>query len=280
VALSPTINTAESQVSQLKDVFRAMIHGLRTCHYAAIRLVTKEIKADYANSKFGVAWDILDPLVLGGIFWFLMHSGVISTGFTRLPHSVFVIYGLFLYQTFADSVAMMTSVIRRSRGLLNQLKISPEALIFSVIYRVLFNSSFRIAIMLLFSLLSGAISLPGFLKFLVAYPSLILAGISFGILLAPFQAIYRDIGKVVNITLNVMRYGSPVLFAYTNNPPFNVLNAINPIALILSNLRLVATTNEFPDAAGFGLRLIFFMILILPGWFIFHVSIPVLADRS
>ena len=48
----------------------------------------------------------------------------------------------------------------------------------------------------------------------MASPLIILAGMSFGFFLAPFHAIYSDVGRVVRIVLNPLRYLSPVIFAF------------------------------------------------------------------
>ena len=283
------IYTADSQASNLRAVVKSMVQGVVRSRYMGYRLFVKDIQAEYAQSAFGLVWDFVDPLVLGSIFYFLMRVRVINAGDISMPYAVFVIYGLLLYQTFCDAILMSVDLMKRSKAILTHVKVPPEALIMSVVYRVGFNSMFRLPVMLAFSLLlQGAaseqgltsFSLPGFGLFLLCYPLLMLAGISLGVFLAPFNAVFRDVGRVVRIVLTPLRYASPVLYALPSTFPFNWVTMVNPIALILTNLRSLATTGAFVNPGELALRCTVFAVLFLLGWLIFHVSIPILAERA
>lgn len=256
-----------------------MILGLRKSPYASYRIFIKDVRADYSKSMFGIIWDIADPLVLGVVFYFLARARIINTGEISIPYPTFVIYGLLLYQTFTDSILLPMNVMARSRNILTHLKLPPEALIMSVLYRILFNSIFRITAMLVFSIATGAISPVGFVKFLLLYPGIILSGMAFGVFLAPFNAIYNDIGKVTRLILLPLRYASPVMYAIPDVAPFTYIHGINPVALILDDLRLVATQNILLDVPDLIARLAVFTIMLLIGWFTFHVSIPIIAEK-
>lgn len=256
-----------------------MILGLRNSPYASYRIFIKDVRADYSKSMFGIIWDMADPLVLGIVFYFLARARIINTGEISIPYPTFVIYGLLLYQTFSDSILLPMNVMARSRNILTHLKLPPEALIMSVLYRILFNSIFRITAMLVFSIATGAISPIGFVKFLLLYPGIILSGMAFGVFLAPFNAIYNDIGKIARLVLLPLRYASPVMYAIPDVAPFTYIHGINPVALILDDLRLVATQNILLDVPELVTRLAVFAIMLLIGWFTFHVSVPIIAEK-
>lgn len=262
-----------------------MIAALPHSRYLAYRLFIKDVRAEYSRTAFGVFWDFLDPLVVGCVFYLLMKVRVIDPGDVGMPYALFVIYGLLIYQTFAEGVTLSLDVMRRSAAMLTHLKVPAEALLLSVLYRVAFNSLFRIAVMLGFSLAlmpaaadAGvhSFSPAGFVGFLALYPAVILAGMSIGVLLAPFNVIYSDVGRAVRTILLPLRYASPVLYQI----PVGWLLAINPIALILSNLRSLATTGVFASPGEFAVRVAVFAAVFAAGWFVFHVSLPVLAERA
>lgn len=279
------VYTADSRVRSPGEVIREMFSALPHSRYLAYRLFIKDLRAEYSRTAFGILWDFLDPLILGGVFYLLMQFRVIDPGDLAVPYALFVIYGLLIYQTFAEGITLSLDVMRRSGAMLTHLKVPPEALLLSVVYRLFFNSAFRIAVMLIFSLVMipaareaglQAFSAVGFLKFLALYPLVILAGMSIGVLLAPFHVVYSDIGRAVRTILLPLRYATPVLYQI----PIGWLLAINPIALLLSNLRSVATTDTFASPVEFAVRMGVFAILFLVGWFVFHVSVPVLAERA
>ncbi|MCA9438927.1 MAG: hypothetical protein KC978_24290, partial [Candidatus Omnitrophica bacterium] len=201
-----------------------------------------------------------------------------------------------LYETFSESILLSLNVIQRSKNILTHLKVPPEALILSVVFRVLFNSIFRIAIMLIFSLVlystaaeagQSSFSPLGFLGFLLFFPAMILAGLSIGVFLAPFNIIYSDVGRFVKVTLIPLRYATPVFYAiptHSDSPVLqtvlNLIHDFNPIAYLLVNLRSLATWGTMTDVPATGICVGLFFILFLIGWLIFHLAIPVLADRA
>ena len=279
------IYTSDPNIRDLKGVLRAMYVGVRDSRYAGYRIFVKDVRAEYSGGMFGLFWDFADPLVLGLIFYFLKQADMISSGDIDIPYSVFIIYGLLIYQTFIESVLLSLDVIKRSSNMLTHLKIAPEALILSVVYRICFGSIFRIIVMLGFSLWASwtstlTFSPIGFLKFLLLFPAIILAGMAVGTFLAPFGTIYNDIGRAVRIALTLGRYASPVLYAIPAVAPFTYIYAFNPIALVIDNLRSLATENVFIDAPGFFLRIASFIVLFLVSAFVFHVSASVVAERA
>lgn len=280
------IYSAESKVRRVPDVLRSMVSGAMRSRYMAYRLCMKDIRAEYSRSALGIVWDFLDPLVLGIVFYFLKRVSVVNPGEMATPYAVFIIYGLLMYQTFSESALLSVDVMRRFRNILTHLKVPPEALILAVFFRVLFNSGFRIVVMLIFSLALHlnaieqgltAFSLVGFAKFLVCYPLLILAGMSIGVFLAPFNVIYGDVGRFVRIVLLPLRYVSPVLWAI---PRTSLLYVLNPISVIMTNLRLFATSDQSWNLPGMGIRCAGFALLFMLGWFVFHVSVPILAEKA
>ncbi len=279
------VYTADSRVRSPGEVLREMVAALPHSRYLAYRLFVKDLRSEHSRTALGVFWDFLDPLVLGTVFYFLMQVRVIDPGDLAVPYALFVIYGLLLYQTFAEGITLSLDVMRRSSAMLTHLKVPAEALLLSVVYRLLFNSAIRIAVMLAFSLVfiasasdAGlhAFSPVGFLKFLACYPAIILAGMSIGVLLAPFNVIYADVGRAVRTILLPLRYATPVLYQI----PIGWLLALNPVSCILSNLRSLATSNTFESPTEFAVRTAVFAVIFFAGWFVFHVSLPVLAERA
>ncbi len=273
------IYTAESKVKDLKSVFKAMIAGMLRGRYLAYRLFLREVKADYAQSRFGLLWDFIEPIVLAAIFVVLQRGNVISTGEINMPFPVFVVFGLMLWQTFSEAITLPLGVMQRSKTLLTQIKVPPEALLLSIVFKIMFNSFFRILVMFVLGWLFDALSWVGFAKFLLLYPSVILLGMAFGVFLAPFNIVYGDVGRAVNIALRPLLYASPVIFYAPNIVPLAYFYKINPIAIVLFNLRLMATQNEFSNLTAYVITCSLLVFIFLSGWMIFHLSVPILSDK-
>ena len=58
------------------------------------------------------------------------------------------------------------------------------------------------------------------------------------------------------------------------------LQVINPVTMILVNLRSLAVNNSFIDVPMLLLHGGVVLVVGLVGWFLFHISIPILSERS
>lgn len=280
MSLPIQIYSADSKVKRPKEVVRSMLSGMLRSPYVAYRLVVKDVKTQYAHSVFGMFWDLVEPLVLGAVFYFLMKYRAISVDYGGMSFTLFIVYGMLLYQTFSDTLIKSLDLFKSSKTLLTQLQICPEALLQAVFLRVLFDSSFRIVVMLLVAVLIGPFSAVGFLKFLALYPLIIFFGMSLGVFLAPFNVIYNDVGRVTRIILFPLRYLTPVVWPIPVTGMFAILNDINPITAVLVNLRDLATSNQMSNLPVLATQTALLTCVFLVGWFIFHISIPVLAERA
>ncbi len=274
------IYTADSRALSFRSVVREMYFGLLHSRYPAYRIARREIKSQYSQSALGIFWDFVDPLILGLVFYFLRNSNVFTTGETAMPYSIYIIFGLLLFQMFADATLQTTTIMITSRQLLQHQKLYPEVMLLSVFFQVMFFSLFKIAVMLTFAFAAGAFSLMGLLKFVLLYPSIVLAGLAIGTFLAPFNAIYRDVGRFVRMILLPARFLSPVLFVFPDTVFYRALILGNPFALILNNLRLLAVTNTVADVIPMFVHCAVLAVVGLVGWFIFHLSVPIIADRA
>lgn len=234
----------------------------------------------YSRTAFGMLWDFADPLMLSLVFYTMMHARILNIGDLAIPYFVYVIFGSLLYQTFTEAAVNTTSVFRQFGSLLDQTKTTPEALLLSIFFRALFTSAFRIAVMLGAAIVSGSFSLPGSLIFLLLFPGLILAGMSLGVVLAPFNAIYSDVGRALNTILVPLRYVTPTLFVFPSTSAWDWVYCLNPIAAPLDNLRNLSTLGVMYHEGWMLLHASIFLFIGAIGWFIFHVSVPVLAGRS
>ncbi|OVE74302.1 hypothetical protein BVX94_00765 [bacterium B17] len=273
------IYTAESQIKHFKKVLRSMLFGVINGRHLAYRLFLKDIKADYAQAKCGILWDFLEPIVLAVIFVLLRKGKVLNTGGIQIHYGVYVTYGLMLWMTFTQGLISSINVMQRSKTLLTQIKTPPESLLIATIYKTAFSSFFRITVLLGMSLILKSISMVGFIKFLLLYPTIMLTGISAGILFAPFNVLYSDVGKIVNIVLRPMFYATPVLYATPSIKLFVIFNKFNPPGIVLSNLRTLATQNTFSDLPAFIIANTAMIVVFLIGWFVFHLSVPILSNR-
>lgn len=274
------VYSAKSQATHPRAVARTMFANLVSCRYLAYRLALREIKSVYSRTAFGMLWDFVDPLIISLVFYLMMRARILNVGDLAIPYSAYVIFGSLLYQTFAEATNATASIFRQFGTLLEQTKTTPEALLVSVFFRTGYISTFRVIVMIAAAILTGAYSIPGIFMFVLTFPLLILAGMAIGVMLAPFNAIYSDVGRALGTVLMPLRYITPTLFVFPSTPVWEWVYALNPISPILDDLRNLATTGSVHHPGLIAIHTVVFLSIGLVGWFIYHVSVPVLAGRS
>lgn len=275
-----TVYSADSQVLKPGEVFRRMLSGAVRSNYLAYRLVRRDIKGEYSKAALGMFWDWLDPLIFAAIFYVLMQARVINPGDMGMPYAVFVTFGVLLYATFSDCVMLSIRIFSRSKALMQHVNVAPEAHLLAVFYRIVFNSIFRVAVMVFMAAVLGAFSFVGAIAFVAVYPLFIVASMSFGIVLAPFNAVYADLSRVAEIVLRPLRYVCPVMWILPVTDAARVVYILNPPAVFIDNLRALATSGALVTPGLFAIWILGSLVIFLAGWFIFHVSVPVLSERG
>lgn len=273
------IYVADAESRDLRNVLRSMVRGAKEGTYVGYRLFIKNIRADHARSKLTFFWNFSEPLVFALVFVFLYKSRVISVGELNIPYAVFVTVGILLWQVFATAITLPLDIIRQSQNLLTHTKVAPESLMWMNIYQVYFDAFFSLVVILSVAIFFGTISLLWFGMFLLFFSSMVLAGFSVGLLLSPVNSIYGDVGKIVNLSLRPLMFISAVIFPLPKTGVLSVLNTVNPMALIISNLRSVLTQGIFINAFAFAITIFIFGLIFLFAWYVFHLSIKVVIER-
>jgi len=243
-------------------------------------MASDEAKSKRLQSFFGWGWDLAEPLTMAVVFIALRNSGIVAVGAIELPYTVFVLFGLLLYQSFADALLTSVGLVRQSSGLLKNPNVEAECLIVTCCARIAIQSVFRIVVMLAVAIGMGAWSAAGILKFVALFPLILLPGVALGLVLAPLNAIYEDVGRATRIAVNLFRFASPVFYVMPTSGPLAYLQLVNPVGAILSLLRSLATTNT---TAEFLVVLIWVSPLVLLagiGTLFFRLSLPILQERT
>lgn len=232
------------------------------------------------KSKLHTFWDLLEPIVVSLIFVLLFEFRALPIPVGQLPYAVFVVTGVLLWQSLCDSIMLILEVIPRFSSILSHTKLAPEALMWSTIFQVGYSSTLRfVAVCLLlgsFGMLELAYVLAGCLTWLVACLSLF----SVGLLLAPFNALLPDIGRFVSIVLRPMLYVSGVIFPLPSHGSFQSVATLNPFFVYVDAFRTSITSGQLSWGSEMINFCILFFIIFHLGWFVFHKTILVVAERA
>jgi lipopolysaccharide transport system permease protein len=273
------IYLGETEKKSLLVVYKDIFKGFKTSIGIGYNLFLKDLRADYVKTKFGLVWDIVEPIVFAIVFIFLKKSQVVGVGNIVIPYAVFVIIGMLLWQIFVDSLLLPFRIINSTKNILTHVKICPEALFYAVFFKVYFYGVIRFLVIVSFCIFYNTLSVFGMLKFLLIFSVLPLVGFSIGFLLSPLNIIYGDVTKLINVILRPLMFISGVVFAIPKNGLLSTVSFFNPISIVIENLRTVLTSNIIVNPQYFISTFFGYLILFFIAWSIFHLSIQFISER-
>jgi lipopolysaccharide transport system permease protein len=213
--------------------------------------VWRDLKVRYKQTFFGVAWAVMQPLLLMAVFSLALGrlAGVGSDG---VPYPLFVFAGLVPWTMFAQSLAGAANSLIEGEGVLS--KVYFPRLLMPFAAAVSFVVDFLVAMVVLVLLLaafgvtptSGVFWLPAFT--LMA----LVASLGVGTFLAAINVRYRDVRYVVPFLIQLWLFASPVVYSSTLIPErWRAIYSLNPMAGVIDGFRWALFGEPSPQGTIF-----------------------------
>jgi lipopolysaccharide transport system permease protein len=260
-------------------LFADMVNDIWRSRELAWRLAIRDVRSQYRGSFLGYFWAFITPLFSTAVWVFLSASGVVKLASTDIPYPAYVFSGTMLWQIFTEALSSPLGQINASRSMLAKLNFPREALIVSGALKVTFNAGVKVLILVPALFLFGVLPDWHIVLFPLGVGVLILVGLSVGLLLAPLGTLYSDIGRFIPLVTQLLMYLSPVVFAMPISGTMAHLFGANPLTPVLLTARAWLTGAESPmlpyflAVSGSG------VLLLVIGWVLYRVTMPVLIER-
>ena len=248
-------------------------------HFLALQLTRRDVSAQYRQSYFGILWLFINPLASAAIWVFLNSSGTITITDTGIPYPVYAFSGTLIWSILLESINAPMASTNAARGIISKINFPKEALVLSGIYKLLFNSSFKVLLLVVFIFAFGV----GFHWSLLLLPLVLVMavvfGTSLGLLITPIGLLYSDVSRLISMGLSLLMYVTPVVYGIPKTGVMKTIMTYNPFTPFILTIRDVAVgsspefLNYFIGLTGLGIVLFFI------GLVIYRVSIPVIVER-
>ncbi|MGO1752173.1 MAG: ABC transporter permease [Psychroflexus sp.] len=263
----------------IPKLLKETLRDLNKSRFLAFQLAKRDISAQYRQSYLGVLWAFVTPLATAFVWMFLNSSGTVKLTDTGIPYPVYAFAGTLLWSIITESINSPIQSTNSAKSILTKINFPKEALITSGILKLLFNSSIKVILLLIFVFAYGIGLNWGLLLFPFAILGGIIIGSTIGLLLTPIGMLYQDISKLITFGMQFVMYVTPVVYAIPNSgimKNFMELNPLTPIIMVGRNL-----------AVGLPLEyLTYFLIVIAvctPLFFLalvfYRISIPIFVER-
>lgn len=207
-------------------------------------LVSKDFKLKYRRSFLGIAWSVLNPLLMMCVL-----TAVFSTFFKfDIEHYPFyLILGNTLFALMSDSTSTAMNSIIDSAALIKKIRINK---IIFPIEKVLFQlvnfaiSLIAVAIVMLFLQITPTANL-FFLPLLLLYVTVFSMGL--GLLLSALAVFFRDIIHLWSVVITAWTYATPLFYPVNILPEWMMgFEAINPMYHYVTYFRDIALWGTTP----------------------------------
>lgn len=211
-------------------------------HYELLYfLVWRDLKVRYKQTAFGVAWAVLQPLLLMGVLTlFLGRMAGIRPD--AVPYHIFVLAGLVPWALFSQSLSAASNSLVDSAALLT--KVYFPRLLFPISAAGSHTVDFAIGFVLLAIFVTFA-GFPPQLTWLVLLPLAVLAlaaAFAVGLWLAALNVRYRDFRHAVPFIIQVWFFATPIAYGAQAIPEaLRPLLALNPLTGVVEGFRWAIT---------------------------------------
>lgn len=236
------------------------------------RLVRRDIGTRYQGSAFGTVWAFGTPLLLLFAYWFML-GVVLQAKWGAVPSKLYPIVlfsGLIVHLFGADILGRSPALIIENGTYVKKV-VFPLA---TLPWMALATAGFHFLINLLI-LLIGQLLIAGYLPptwplvLIVVLPLIpLLMGLSW--FLSSMGTYLRDVQQIVPLLLTLMMFLSPIFFPMELVPErYRFLMFLNPLTLIIIQVRLVTIHGSWPDFDALGIYTVCSLVVMYAGYWWF-----------
>jgi lipopolysaccharide transport system permease protein len=237
-----------------------------------VNLTVRDLKLKYKGSVLGIAWSLLNPLLMMAIY-----TAVFSVFLraVRVPdYWALVLGGLLPWVFFSNSLVAATISFIRAPNLITKIYFPIEALPIAAVLANFINFLISLAVLLV---ILGAVGLLG--PSLILLPVVLLAQLAttlgIAIAIAAVTVYFRDLEHLVTIALTAWFYLTPVLYPLQASAlpagagKYIRYLELNPMSWLFETYHSVLFYKTWPDPQNFTLMLAFALICLVAGYLIF-----------
>jgi len=251
---------------------KALLFAAWRYRYFILSSIRNDFKAQFARSKFGGLWMIINPL-MQVLIYALILSNILAAklpGITdKYAYAIYLMAGLLAWTLFNDIITRCLNLFIASGNLMKKMQFPRIALPLIVLGSCLFNNLLLFISMMVVFLLLGhhfSIMMLWILPFALVI-SMLAVGV--GLILGVMNVFMRDIGQVVPIVLQMLFWFTPIVYPVTIIPEaYRYLLEFNPMYPLVSAYQQILVYNagfsfdSIAVVAGSALLLILFSLLM------------------
>jgi lipopolysaccharide transport system permease protein len=241
-------------------------------------LTKRQIQIRYKQSVFGIAWAVLQPLVLTFVFALFL-GRLARVGSQGLPYPVFAITAFVPWLFFSGSITESAKSLVSEAALVEKVYFPRVMIPLSKILSLLLDLAVALGVVVILILLYGieldaaAPLLPLFL--VLAF----ITAVGLGILLAALNVRYRDVQVLTPLLVLLWLFATPVVYPGSLvTGAWEYVYALNPMVAVIEGVRWTLVGTTPPELAVVGISVAVAVLLLGVGALYFSRTERSFAD--
>jgi ABC-2 type transport system permease protein len=264
----------------------AVGEDLRRFWALTVTLAATDFKLRFFGSALGYLWSLVRPLLLFGVLY-VVFTEIIRFGAGVEHYPVYLLASLVLFTFFSEATSNgVTSLVDRE-NLLRKIRFPRLVIPLAVSLHALFNLTLNLIVVFVFVFASGIGPRLEWLELPLLVVLLALFSTGMTMLLSALYVRFRDVEPIWEVGLQLLFYGSPVLYVIGAVPDsVEEIAAMNPIAVVLTQMRHAVIDADAPTAAAavggwewLAVPLAIVAAVFLIGFWVFARETPRIAEN-
>ena len=261
---------------------RRRMRELMAYRELVFNLTARDVKLKYKRSSLGVAWSLLNPLFMMGIYTviFSLFLRAVST-----PHYwAFVLGGLVVWLFFSSAIGSATTSFVHGANLITKVYFPIETLPLASVLANFVNLVISLAILLPALAIARLPLGPSLVLLPVVMLAILAFSVGLAMIVASLTVYFRDLEHLIGLGLTALFYLSPVLYpldpsAVKSGGGFIRYLKLNPMSWFLDSFQRLLYYGTWPDPRLFGLMMAATIISLVGGYLLLQRMRPRLAEE-
>lgn len=234
--------------SSVNDGARGLVTRARRTGTLLQTLVPREFRIRYRESYLDLAWAIITPLVLLGVYGVILSTAFGADEGGCAPYLSLAWVGLVLWTFFAQGVSSATNSMLDSAELLTKIYFPREALPLANVGVTLIDLGLGAVTVVALALAQGITPSITAVAAIPAVLLLVLWTAAISVFAAALTVFVRDTIHAVNLALRAGFFATPVMYDVSFFPEWlRWLGTVNPVAVAITATRDAVLCGRWPD---------------------------------
>jgi ABC-type polysaccharide/polyol phosphate export permease len=240
----------------------------------------RELNTRYLGSVTGLAWALLHPLALLGVYWFVFTMVFRAGGFGGQSFLTFVAVALWPWLAAQEALQRGTVSLASYAGLIRKVAFPHEIAVYaSVAATLALHFAGYLTVLVVLAVFGQPVHFEGLVLALPVWVLLAVAVTGITLFFAALQVFIRDVEHVLMPVLMILMYLTPILYPLAAVPEaLRPYVAANPFGYLVERLRAGLLDGRLTPEPGDAVAVAVAAALFFGGRWVFRRLSPTFED--